>query len=76
MVGSRQRATQENETIFRQGVLRRGERAPDGGSAGDGLVVRGEGLYLQQANSITLAHHEVTELIAVGLMTAHGSQDS
>src|SRR5829696_2065369 len=40
---SGKRAVQERQPIFGQCVLRLGERAPDRGGAGDGLVIGGEG---------------------------------
>src|SRR5918995_617096 len=38
------RAAQKRQPVAHQSVLRLGEWAPDGGGAGDGLVVWGEGL--------------------------------
>src|SRR5215213_1693009 len=42
-IRSGKRPSQERQPVPRQSVLRLSERAPDGGGAGDGLVVGGEG---------------------------------
>src|SRR5215203_2008753 len=43
-VRSAELSSQERQAICRKRILRLRQRAPDGGGAGDGLVVRSEGL--------------------------------